>query len=360
MAFVTGDRVKETTTTTGTGSLALAGAVSNFQAFSAVAANNDTIHYAIVHQTAAEWEVGIGTWLTGNTLARTTVLESSNADALVNLSAGTKDVFCPLPSEKALLMRERPAPDAAATNWATFFAFLRGTTRMRSKDAYGLLDQMGTRDRYAFRREYYLGVGSDSSAGTNTDLLNYGFPPMTAEGTLSQVTFDVDGSRRNYATAATLDTDAGIFTTAAMMRRDFNPDFTIRFRVPTTVTRRVWIGFTELDHMATDSTATTHKFMLRLSTSPAVTGFTIVHSDGTTETVEAQIQASDTLIHTIRLVADDANARWGYSFDGAAIVWITTNIPAATANLLFQIQIRTLAAAAANLEFAWVMGSADK
>lgn len=91
MAHILADRVKETTTTTGTGTLSLAGAATGFQAFSAVLANNDTTLYAIVGGT--EWEVGLGTWTTGNNLARTTVLESSNADAAVSFSAGTKDVW---------------------------------------------------------------------------------------------------------------------------------------------------------------------------------------------------------------------------------------------------------------------------
>jgi hypothetical protein len=93
VAHLLGDRVKETSTTTGTGTLALGGAVTNFQAFSAILANNDTTLYAIVHQSANEWETGLGTWTTGNNLARTTVFDSSNAGAAVNLSAGTKHVF---------------------------------------------------------------------------------------------------------------------------------------------------------------------------------------------------------------------------------------------------------------------------
>jgi hypothetical protein len=138
-----------------------------------------------------------------------------------------------------------------------------------------------------------------------------------------------------------------------------NPDITFKFRVNSTALRRVWIGFMEADHMASDSTPATHKFALRLSTSPAVTGFTIVHSNGTTETVEAQIQASDAAIHTIRLIADNVNARFGYSFDGAAIVWITTNIPAPTADLGLQCEIRTLEAVAKNMNFWWMDGTVD-
>lgn len=97
MAFVIGDRVKETSTTTGTGTLTLAGAVAGFLAFSARMANNDTTYYAIKHQSADEWEVGTGTWTTGNNLARS-VIASSNSDALVNFSAGTKDVFMTHPA----------------------------------------------------------------------------------------------------------------------------------------------------------------------------------------------------------------------------------------------------------------------
>lgn len=359
MAFVSGDRVKETSTTTGTGNLTLAGAVANFQAFS-IFANDDTFFYAVVHQTVSEWEVGIGTYVSATpALARTTVLESSNADAAVSFSAGTKDVFVTHPSSMALQMEQMAAPAAAATNWITQYAAESGTPQVRTADEFGLKDVLSCRDRYRFRREYYFGVGSDLASGTVADALNYGFPLTTLEGVFVNATFDVDGVRKSIPTAAVLDADAGIFS-GAMMRRDFNPDFTVRFRVVSSAVRRVWIGWMEADHMATDSTAATHKFALRLSTAPAVTGYTIVHSDGTTEVVEAQIQASDTLIHTIRLVADNANARFGYSFDGAAIVWITTNIPAATDNLIFQCQIRTLEAVAKTLELAWIMGSADK
>ena len=94
MALVIADRVRETTTTTGTGTITLAGAVNGYQAFSVVG-NANTTYYCIAHQTANEWEVGVGTYtLSGTTLARTTVLASSNAGSAVNFSAGTKDVFC--------------------------------------------------------------------------------------------------------------------------------------------------------------------------------------------------------------------------------------------------------------------------
>ena len=99
MAFVLADRVKETTTTTGTGTVTLLGASAGYQSFSAIG-NTNTTYYTIAAQTGTEWEVGIGTYSTsGTTLARTTVISSSNAGALVNFSAGTKDVFVTYPAE---------------------------------------------------------------------------------------------------------------------------------------------------------------------------------------------------------------------------------------------------------------------
>jgi hypothetical protein len=99
MAQIVADVVKETTTTTGTGNVTLAGAVSTFQAFSAVCANGDTFFYRIAHQSANEWEVGFGSFVSATpAVARTTILESSNADAAVSFSAGTKDVMLVSPA----------------------------------------------------------------------------------------------------------------------------------------------------------------------------------------------------------------------------------------------------------------------
>jgi hypothetical protein len=101
MPLVVKDRVQETTTTTGTGTLTLDGAVVGFQTFSSAIGNGNTTYYAIFTSGGSEWEVGIGTVAAG-TLARTTVLESSNAGSLVNLSAGTKNVICTYPAEKSV------------------------------------------------------------------------------------------------------------------------------------------------------------------------------------------------------------------------------------------------------------------
>ena len=104
MALVVKDRVQETTTTVGTGTVTLGGAVLGFQTF-AIIGDGNTTYYAIVDPTTGEWEVGIGTYTaSGTTLSRTTVFESSNSGSLVNFAAGTKNVFCTYPAERAVYL----------------------------------------------------------------------------------------------------------------------------------------------------------------------------------------------------------------------------------------------------------------
>ena len=101
MAFVVKDRVKETTTTTGTSDLVLSGSVSGFQSFSNALADGDTTYYALFEVSTNEWEVGVGTWTESTTtLARTTVLASSNSGSKVSLTAQA-EVFISQPAGKA-------------------------------------------------------------------------------------------------------------------------------------------------------------------------------------------------------------------------------------------------------------------
>lgn len=102
MALVLKDRVKVTTTTTGTGAFAIGGAQFGFQGFSAFA-NGDTTFYTVVDHATGDWETGVGTYSsTGPTLARTAVLDSSNAGGLVNFGIGPKDLFVVYPAGKAV------------------------------------------------------------------------------------------------------------------------------------------------------------------------------------------------------------------------------------------------------------------
>jgi len=101
MALVIADRVKETSNTTGTGTYTLAGAVTGFETFASIGDGNTT-YYACVDD-AGNFEVGIGTYASsGTTLARTSILQSSNSDSAVNWSAGTKTLFCTMPAEKSI------------------------------------------------------------------------------------------------------------------------------------------------------------------------------------------------------------------------------------------------------------------
>ena len=126
MALILADRVRETSTTTGTGALTLAGAVVGYQTFSAAIGNANTCYYTIANPGIAEWEVGIGTYATsGNTLTRTTVLKSSNSNAAVSFTAGSKDVFVTYPASKSVyqnasgnvvITNELQAAEITATN----------------------------------------------------------------------------------------------------------------------------------------------------------------------------------------------------------------------------------------------------
>ena len=105
MALVVNDRVKETSTSTGTGTINLAGAVLGFETFVAGIGNSNTTYYSIVNENG-EFEVGLGTVTDAatDTLSRDTILSSSNSDSAVDFSAGTKDVFCTLPASKAVIL----------------------------------------------------------------------------------------------------------------------------------------------------------------------------------------------------------------------------------------------------------------
>ena len=106
MALVINDRVKESSTTTGTGTFDLAGVVSGFEGFVAGIGTTNTTYYTIFNQGTTEWEVGIGTVTDAatDTLSRDTVISSSNSDSLVTFAGGTLDVFCTLPASKAVYL----------------------------------------------------------------------------------------------------------------------------------------------------------------------------------------------------------------------------------------------------------------
>jgi len=106
MALVLNDRVKETSTTTGTGAVTFGGAVSGFDTFSTGIGNSNTTYYCIATRGIDEWEVGLGTLAAdSSTMTRTTIFTNSDGNtSAITLSAGTKDIFCTEPASKTMEM----------------------------------------------------------------------------------------------------------------------------------------------------------------------------------------------------------------------------------------------------------------
>jgi hypothetical protein len=111
------DRVRETTVTSGTGTVSLAGAVTGFASFSSTVGNGNQCYYALADQSGANWEVGIGTYTaSGSTLSRSTVLASSNSGSLVSFGTNTKDVFVTCPGSILSLIGGSPSLFTATAN----------------------------------------------------------------------------------------------------------------------------------------------------------------------------------------------------------------------------------------------------
>jgi hypothetical protein len=130
MALVIADRVLETTTTTGTGAVTLAGAETGYESFGTAIGDGNTTYYTIAVDGGADWEVGIGIYTSsGTSLSRDTVLASSNSDNLVNFGAGTKSVFVTYAAGKAVYLDASGIPNAniATTGKAIAMAIVFGS-----------------------------------------------------------------------------------------------------------------------------------------------------------------------------------------------------------------------------------------
>lgn len=162
MAIIVNDRVRELTSTTGTGSITLSGAPAGFQTFNAGIGVGNQTYYTIADAATGAWEVGIGTLSAGTTLARTQVLRSSNANALVSFGSGSKDVFVTYPADRAVYRDENNVlvvPTFDNTNFdgsalETFVAWDSGT------DGYTTYASGATQIHRAMRRCLLLDNGT--------------------------------------------------------------------------------------------------------------------------------------------------------------------------------------------------------
>ena len=182
MALVINDRVKETSTTTGTGTFDLNGAATGFETFVAGIGNTNTTYYCIFNQGTTEFEVGIGTVTDASTdtLSRDTIISSSNSDSAVSFTAGTKDVFCTLPASKAVI--EDASNNVTLANNLTVGALLKMPTNTANK----ILVADGT----SFEEVDISGDATIASGGALT-LANSGV--SAASYTNSSITVDAKG-----------------------------------------------------------------------------------------------------------------------------------------------------------------------
>ena len=190
MALVISDRVKETTTTTGTGALTLGGAVTGFETFTANLSDGDTTYYCCTDNT--DFEVGLGTFTaSGTTLARTTILASSNSGSAVNWSAGTRTVFCTLPAAKTVFLDA--SGNTTISGSVTANNFIIGNANINENDLESIDDvTAGT-----------ISASKAAVVDVNKDIT--GFRNITLTGELDAATLDISG---NADIDGTLEADA--------------------------------------------------------------------------------------------------------------------------------------------------------
>ena len=190
MALVISDRIKETTTTTGTGTYTLSGAVTGFETFTANLSNSDTTYYCCTDNT--DFEVGLGTFTSsGTTLARTTILSSSNSNNAVNWTSGTRTVFCTLPAAKTVFLDA--SGNTSVSGSVTAGSFVIGSADINENDLESIDGiTAGT-----------ISASKAAIVDTNKDIT--GFRNITLTGELDAGSLDVSG---DVDVDGTLETDA--------------------------------------------------------------------------------------------------------------------------------------------------------
>lgn len=201
MALVLPDRVKETTTTTGTGTVTLGGAATGYQSFAAVG-NGNTTYYTIAGQGTNEWEVGIGTYTaSGTTLSRDTIFASSNSGSAVNFSAGTKDVFVTYPAERGVW----GSGTVLVAPTGAILPIANGGTNSNATPTAGAVPY-GTGSAFAFSAagsaaQVLLSGGTGAPTWSNQSALSVGTATNVAGGAANQIPYQTGSGATGFITA---------------------------------------------------------------------------------------------------------------------------------------------------------------
>ena len=264
MALVVKDRVKQTTTTTGTGNIVLNGTVDGFQTFAAVLSNGDTTYYSIFVPSTNAFEVGLGTWTESTaTLARTTVLESSNSGNAINITAQA-EVFITYPAEKSVYLdasgdvtlgNDLTVTGDFTVNGTTttinstnkvltdsLIELANGTTGTPSNDS-GIIIERGDSDN-AFigydesADKFTVGTGSFTGASTGNLTITTGTLVANVEG---NVTGDLTGTASSATNADTVDS----LHASSFLRSDANDTATgeLTFNAKLDIANGVYLGW---------------------------------------------------------------------------------------------------------------------
>lgn len=214
MALVVKDRVKETTTTTGTGTYTLAGASTGYQSFSTIG-NANTTYYCVTDGT--NWEVTLGTYTSaGTTLSRDTILASSNGGAAVSWTAGTRDVFCVYPAGKSVYINSVGQLDLGSTTLVTTGGLtganlnLSGTSTPAATNVYS-----------PAANAVAIGTNSAQALVVDTNGVEYTEQPtptaLTATGTLTIANLQTKIITVTSTTAVSLTLPTGTLTDAGII-----------------------------------------------------------------------------------------------------------------------------------------------